>query len=294
MIVVKLMGGLGNQMFQYALGRRLAHDRDVPLKLDLSWFSSQQLRKYQLDCFNLKAEIASIDEINDLLRRSQTDLFSRFRRKARSYFPFLNRNFVRQKGRLFDPRILQAPSNIYLEGYWQSEKYFQPIGYIIRKELTYNGPISESGQRMIEIIEASTSVSIHIRRGDYFSDIRTKQHHGVNLSEYYNNAIKFFQSSIGDCHFIVFSDEPEWVMENLQIPGRVTYIPRDSEDIDTEHLFLMSQCNHNIIANSTYSWWAAWLNNSSQKVVVAPLDWFKDPESNRITVDLIPKEWKRL
>jgi hypothetical protein len=289
MIITKLMGGLGNQMFQYSLGYRLAAERNVQLKLDVSWFALQETRNFQLRPFDINAEFATVDEIEDVLRNTRTDFSSRVIRKTQRYLPLYKRRLIRQQGLGFDPGIFKITANTYLDGYWQSEKYFKPIEDALRREFRYIGPISESGRRTIDMIEASTSASIHIRRGDYVSNAKTSEYHGVCSMDYYERSIKFLLSSTRDCHFFVFSDEPEWAMANIRIPGRVTYLARDSEDHDAEQLFLMSLCKNHIIANSTFSWWGAWLSSSSNKTVIAPAKWFNKPELE--TEDLIPAEW---
>jgi len=293
MIIVKLMGGLGNQMFQYAAARRLSNVNNVPLKFDLDWFedhSTDIKREYELNIFNIQAEIATPDEIGNLKEPAgKPPLFSRIKKKLQ-----LNhkQTHIRQKHYHFDPDILKLGSNIYFEGYWQSEKYFKDINDIIRKEFTLKPEPDRLNRKMADSIRSSDSISLHVRRGDYISNEITNKYHGTCSPEYYNNTIEIITSKVKTPHFFVFSDEPEWTKENLDIKYPATYIDHNGPENAYEDLRLMSLCKHHIIANSSFSWWGAWLNPSPDKIVIAPSKWFSDSSIN--TNDLIPGNWIRI
>ena len=211
MIIVKLMGGLGNQMFQYALGQRLALERGVPLKLDLSWFDNQNKRKFELDQFNITAEIASPKDIKELLPFSRSHLLRGAYNRVEQWIPYQKRFiFKEQSFGNFDPRVLKVIRIRYFDGYWQSEKYFKPIEARIRADFTLKQPLSSADQALAAEVYANPhSVSIHIRRGDYVSDYNTIQVHYVCTPDYYNEAMRLINVRLkGRAFFYVFSDDP--------------------------------------------------------------------------------------
>ncbi len=296
MIIVRLMGGLGNQMFQYAAGRRLAHIHNVHLKLDLSWFNNIEnvntARRYELHVFNIIADTASPEEVA-LLKRDKMSVFPEGIKKfINAINLFKVSTWIREKHYHFDPAILKLTDNVYLEGYWQSEKYFKDIEAIIRKEFTIKEPLSGKNKEMAELIRSSAAVSIHIRRGDYVTNPSTNQFHGVCGLDYYSNCIEKIAGMIKKPHFFVFSDEPEWAQNNLKLHYPTKIIAHNAAGMAYEDLRLMSQCRHHIIANSSFSWWGAWLNPDPDKKVFAPKRWFKTNEYN--DADLIPKSWLRV
>ena len=289
MIIVKLMGGLGNQMFQYAAGRRLAHLHRAVLKLDLSWFGStlavETRRRYELGAFNIQEQVASPEEAG----RFREGFFLR---RFGFLFPFRKRRHILEQHYHFDPDILQLPDNVYLEGYWQSPKYFPDIQDIIREEFTVRSEPDGGNRRMAEEIAGTESVAIHVRRGDYVSNTATSNRHGTCPMEYYQTAMKTISGGVRHPHFFVFSDDPMWARENLSwiAPGIV--IDQNGLDKAFEDMRLMSLCKHHIIANSSFSWWGAWLSKNPEKIVIAPEQWFQDKNMN--TDDLIPTKWTRL
>lgn len=290
MVIVKLMGGLGNQMFQYALGRSLALARSVPLKMDLSWFNQQASRFYRLHHFNVSADIATEEDVTGLL--GGPDQVSKIARLFWRVKPYYRRPWVRQRYPGFDPNILQAPDRVYLEGYWQSEKYFTEIEMIVRQELTVRHLPDPVNQAMANRINEVESVSLHVRRGDYVSNPVTYQYHGVCPPEYYQAAMKAVTKVVKQPHIFIFSDDIGWVQENLDQDFPMTYVAHNGPDKDYEDLRLMSQCQHHIIANSTFSWWGAWLCVNPSKSIVAPERWFAS--ADRHTPDLLPDSWHRI
>ena len=291
MIITKLKGGLGNQLFQYATGKRLALDRNVPLKLDISSYDNQPLaetpRKYELGYLNTESEIATIEEIKNL--KYPYGIFSKCWR-------FTKQKIFRQFYTGYNPSILKIPKSYYLEGYFKNEEYFKPIEEIIRKEIALKEPFGPKGQTAKEEIEKTIiPVSLHIRRGDYAQDSTTAAYHGTLPIEYYRKAMAFLIEKIGPFQLFVFSDDINWAKENLtfESPSQLPVHFVSCEEIkDYEELFLMSLCKHNIIANSSFSWWAAWLNQNSDKIVIAPKRWLAKTGNDYYKE--IPQPWIKI
>lgn len=294
MVIVKLIGGLGNQMFQYAVGRGLAHKLGVELKLDISAFVNHEMRKYSLGIFNIKENFASPKEILKLTVAypGTIERMARWildRRAGPRQLP----SFIREKKKcFFDPDILNLTGEVFLEGYWQSEKYFCDIDGIIRQEFTEKTSLTLKSKEFLRQIVSCESVNIHIRRGDYVSNPRTNAHHGTCSLDYYHRSVERITQAVKSPHFFVFSDEPEWACDNLKLDYQTTYIDHNGEDKDYEDLHLMSQCKYHIMANSSFSWWGAWLSNYPDKIVIAPKKWFNDYPTD--TCDLCPEDWIRL
>lgn len=289
MIVVKLTGGIGNQLFQYSLGRHLAEINNTKLKIDISSYESYDLHGYELNKFNIQEQYPSNEEL-ETINKFSNGIYERLKRKifnfASQYSP---PNIIEKDTFLFDPKILKMTGDIYLDGYWQSEKYFVGIEEIIRNELTIKLPQQDLNKEVSEMIGSSNSVSIHIRRGDYISNQETYKKHGVCEMSYYQECILRLCEKVNNPFFYLFSDDPEWVRENFYLDFPIKIIDFNSKDKSYEDLRLMSQCKHNIIANSSFSWWGAWLNNNKNKLVFAPKKW-QVSGSNEFK-DLVPKKW---
>lgn len=287
MIIIKLIGGLGNQLFQYALGRRLAYDHNTALKLDLSWFQKQILRTYQLDGLNISADIASSEEIASMTHPRLSGWMGRMEQA------FQQHRVVREKTLSFDPFIVQrTPRNAYLIGYWQSEKYFLDIANELRQELTYRSPPNRVNEDIMQLTLDTNSISLHVRRGDYISNPETSRILGFSGVDYYQKCIQMLASEVTDPHFFVFSDDMEWVKSNLTINYPVLYIDHNPVNHESEDFRIMKTCKHHIIANSSFSWWAAWLASYPQKRVLAPRRWFNDESID--SQDLVPASWIRI
>lgn len=295
MIIVKLHGGLGNQMFQYAVGRKLSLLNKTELKLDLSFLLDRTprpnftYRDYNLNIFNLNIEFATQKEIKPFI----SYLDSRIKRKIYTYL-FLGRNnkYIDEKQFTCDPDILKLTGNLYLDGYWQTEKYFSDIKNILCNDFTIKIPQDKKNQEMTKIIKNTNSVSLHIRRGDYIENKQIYNVHGICDLDYYYNCINLFLKKLKNPHFFIFSDDHQWAKENLKLDCPMIFIDHNDASKNYEDLRLMSQCRHNIIANSTFSWWGAWLNQNHHKIVYAPQKWFSD--SSRNTKDLISDQWIKL
>ena len=285
MICVKLFGGLGNQLFQYAAARQLADTHHTDLFFDLTWFKSPPLgntkRDFELSNYNIKFH--TLNGIDKFLCRL-------YGIRGLNKLPVLPKKFhlYKEAGFNFEPVFFDLPDSSYLDGYFQSFKYFELIADQIRNELS---PVTDYGKLDLEVkskIESVESVSIHVRRGDYVTSKASMKTLGVCDLDYYDRAINEIVRRLGDPHFFIFSDDPEWSKENLKVPGSVTYVSHNSGPTAFQDIRLMSICNHHIIANSTFSWWGAWLNSSKEKIVITPKKWFSNGMSSKT---LIPENW---
>jgi hypothetical protein len=192
----------------------------------------------------------------------------------------------------FDPGFFDLPEDVYIEGYWQTEKYFRDIADEIRREFRPRNPISGLDLRMSAEVERSESVSVHVRRGDYVSNARARRTHGTCTEEYYGGAMQEIARATEDPKFFVFSDDISWCRAHLKVGFSLTFVSHNGGEAVHRDLHLMSRCKHNIIANSSLGWWGAWLNSHSNKMVVAPKRWFAKGDIN--TIDLLPATWKTL
>jgi len=286
-IIVKLQGGLGNQLFQYAAARALSWKRRAPLKLDLSVYGIDRLRSFSLDAFQLVAQIASHSEINEMIHPDRQPR-SRLYRAAVRLGLLKRASLLRESQWRFYPEILTAPGSCYLDGYWQSHRYFADCPGLIHKEFTLRQPLSTRARELTEQMQDGNSVSLHIRRGDYANNPVTEAYHGLCSPEYYAAALARVEQQFGDFQVFVFSDEPAWARENLSCRHPTVFIDR-AIGSDAEELIVMSHCRHHVLANSSFSWWGAWLPNAAEGIVIAPKKWFNDPEPD--TSELLPPHW---
>lgn len=290
MIIVRLIGGLGNQMFQYSLGRTLSLKCHSDLYFDISLLEKPlpniTPRHYELDIFNIKGYIASPDLLKHVSFSRKDVIRLGIRKLFTGEMVF---QYVKEKNPNFHDEILSLPDNVYIDGYWQSAKYFSEIADIIRKEFSFVNPPSAINQELLEEIEVCNSVSVHIRRGDYISNPVTMKFHGALGIDYYMQALNLIRNKIKDPHIFVFSDDISWVMNNLKTDLPIHFIDHNGTEKDYEDLRLMSNCKHHIIANSSFSWWGAWLCDNSDKQIYAPKKWFNTPDID--ARNLIPDSW---
>ncbi len=288
MIIVKISDGLGNQLFQYAFGRKLALLRNISIKLDLSWFKTNNAREYKLRQFNIVENFASDKELKKIKKYQKKNGKKYF---LHNYFNSDSSIYIKQKQFPFDIDMLNAKKYAYLDGYWQTPKYFNGIENILREEFTLKDEPSIQYKQIDSQIKASSSISLHVRRSDYLTLKRISEIFGTCPPNYYHKAIQEMAKNNKNPTFFIFSDDIGWVRENIQINYPTVFVSNGKLK-DYEELILMSKCEHNIIANSTFSWWGAWLNNNPNKVVIAPKKWFK--ETSKSAKDLIPESWMKL
>jgi hypothetical protein len=292
MIIVNLKGGLGNQMFQYACGRALSLRNGEILKMDISGFArtstSDTPRVYSLSEFNIASNtIASEKEIQKL--KYPYSIISKGWR-------FIKAKISREGNIGWNKHIFSKTGTVYLDGFWQTEKYFSDCKNTIRQEFTLKNPLGSEARVIAgkvgtdRVSPLSPSVAIHIRRGDVARDAKKNLYYGICTTEYYANALAYMAKRLGNFRVFIFSDDIDWVKENMLINQPVTYI--SGKMTDCEELILMSMCNHAIIANSSFSWWGAWLNKNPQKIILAPKEWITKAHYRH--KDTVPPSWIRI
>jgi len=289
MVIVKLIGGLGNQLFQYAAGKHLAHINHTELKLDITGFEEYKLHAYSLNHFNIKEDLATKEEVMQFKKYQSRNgrlwfLYNHFIADSTKYA--LERQFN------FDQRILELKPPVYLDGYWQTERYFKDIEQIIRADFTIKEPLSGKNKEVADLIENTSAVSLHIRRADYVTNATANASHGTCDIDYYKKATTIISEKVNAPHFFVFSDDMPWAKDNIILNFPTTYVDHNDASTNYEDLRLMSLCKHNIVANSSFSWWGAWLNQNPQKIVIAPKQWFKTQKMD--TRDIAPSTWIRI
>lgn len=282
-------------MFQYAFGKTLAIKNNTDLVLSTAYLQSKlpfkkwstQMR-YELAIFNIHATIESNIFSGKLLYPiAKTEYL------LRTKINEIQLNKIEESQFSFQSDLLNGKDNSFVKGNFQSEKYFKSIEPIIRQEFTFKRALSGKNAEWKDKIENCNAVSIHIRRGDYISiQANAKKFEQTSLS-YYDSAIQCIANQLKNPVFFVFSDDTTWVKQHLKSDFPLHFIDNNNT-ADTSHLDmqLMSLCQHNIICNSTFSWWSAWLNINPQKIVIAPQKWFADVSIN--SQDIIPDEWIKL
>lgn len=298
MIIVKLMGGLGNQLFQYAAGRALSLKLNQPLKLDISMYEGPDQggvtkRVYELHRYNIEAEIATpaetaglINKKPSILKRAIAKYISKTKLAPHEF------HFFKEKSFAFDPEFAKINQSVYLEGHWQSEKFFAAYAARIAAEFTLKETPTGENAKLLAKIKNCDSVALHIRRGDYANNPEVMRTHNLLPLSYYQNAIAILEKSVENPMFYIFSDDPSWAAENLKINHPVICITNNDSDHGYEDLRLMAACQHNIIANSSFSWWGAYLNSNPAKQVYAPAKWFAKEDID--TKDAVPDSWVRV
>ncbi len=288
MITVRLIGGLGNQMFQYAIGRRLSLEREVPLAVDLGWFGHQARgdtpRSYELGCFAADASAQKVSLRLPEPSNKAEQVLGKLRALMRPVpDPW------RQRGMSFDPSVLAVGSSAHLVGFWQSERFFDSVAPRIRRDFRPIQPPSEEARSLHDSIAVSRSISVHVRRGDYVTNAAANRFHGTPDRAYYRRALEAI--GVEGAHLFVFSDDPRWCLANLDLGGPMTVIGGHDRPA-AEDMLLMSACEHHVIANSSFSWWGAWLDPSPKKKVVAPARWTADADTN--SQDVYAAGWLRV
>ncbi|TRZ52980.1 alpha-1,2-fucosyltransferase [bacterium] len=286
MIIVKLMGGIGNQMFQYAMGRCLSLRKEEKMKLDKTGFETDELREYNLNHFNIVESFATAEEKKP---------FKKYQRKPGKMWYWYNHTIADSSKYAIDelfyfqPNILQLKGPVYLDGYWQTEKYFKEYEDIIRQDFTLKKEPTGKDMEIAKQILETNAVSVHVRRSDYVSNPVNANYFGTFGPEYYREAERIISKKIANPHFFVFSDDAEWVKKNIFFKSKTTYVNHNDASKNYADLWLMSLCKHHIIPNSSFGWWGAWLNRNPNKIVIAPKKWIQKPSVN--TKDVIPDSW---
>jgi hypothetical protein len=295
MVISRLSYGLANQMFQYATGRALALRNKQLLKLDLSFFDLDSVsgrsahEEYGLQIFKGIEQIGVIpnDEVRSIRYQYEDKLVHRSLNKLKKTLglqPLYTYCWEKELLK-FEIDILDKKGKIiYLNSYFQNELYFRDMEKIIRKDFEFkNSTIDKFNTDLGETMQNEESISVHIRRGDYV---------GVRFIapiEYYQKAMAYLANKLRNPSFYIFSDDPEWAKLNLKTESNSSYITHNVASESYKDMYLMSKCKHNIIANSSFSWWGAWLNSNKNKIVISPTEWF--PEKGVSASDVVPSSW---
>lgn len=276
-------GGLGNQLFQYAAARSLALKHGCPVVLDAHWFDHppprDTPRALELMRYRVALRLASASE------QAQ---FRWMRGKLSRHLRLHPLHLVCEKGYGVHAPALDAPKHSYLLGHWQSEAYFAGIRGELLQEFTPKAPPGAADLALMHHMQRGTPVSVHVRRGDYLSSKTAAQFHGLCSLDYYRTAIGLVAQRVSDPVFFIFSDDPEWTRAHIAPAFPCHYVSHNRPEHAFQDLRLMSMCQHHIIANSSFSWWGAWLAPAQSGMVVAPATWFA---SGRPCPDLIPSRW---
>lgn len=289
MIVICLSGGLGNQLFQYAFGRVLSLKNKNELYFYDGLLNKKKsfltYREYKLHHFRINIKLANKKDLEIFEKKSILSIIKNIAGKSdyKIYQDF-------KIG--FKKELLKITEDIFLEGYFQSPKYFDSIRNLLLSEIQIKEKemLNKKENEFINMINNSVSVSIHIRRGDYFNNKATNKMHGVCTIDYYNNAINYIQNLFNkNCTLYIFSDDVNWVKQNFKIEIEHFYASDYILNKDYLELLCISYCQHQIISNSSFSWWGAWLNKNPNKIVICPEFWYRDYPTK--SIDLIPKNW---
>ncbi|MEY8216260.1 MAG: alpha-1,2-fucosyltransferase [Colwellia sp.] len=286
MVKVKIIGGLGNQMFQYATAKALAVKHNTEVSANISAFSSYEVHPLSIDKLSCKCKF---DSRGDFLSKMLD--FSYFRKTFSKFSHFFNVHI--EKDLSYNAELFNSDIGVSLFGYFQSEKYFLNIRELLLEEFSLSAPLAKHEATIENRITESDSVAIHIRRGDYISNKSANSVHGTCENDYFINALSNLKKSnlLSDATVLfIFSDDIEWCQDNLSFEYQTVFV-KGSSDRPEVDIHLMSKCKHQIISNSTFSWWGAWLNTNPNKCVIAPLQWFKTLHDS---TDIVPEQWKRL
>lgn len=287
------MGGLGNQMFQFAAGYALASKRRVPLVLDISSYQNYGLHHgFELArIFNTDIRIAKLSDVKSVIGwQGNTYAYRPLRNKYLS--SIRHSRWIVEPHLHFWPDFFNASDDCYLDGYWQSAHYFANIQTEIKKIFTFSAPLTGQNIQAAEIIKDTNAVCLHVRRGDYANNPKTLAFLGLCSLGYYENAIKHVREHVANPTFFVFSDDINWCKSVLNLPSTSQYISHNGGYHSYLDMQLMSLCKHHIISNSTFSWWGAWLSDGTDAIKIAPTPWFsqRDVSDN----SMVPDSWFKL
>ncbi len=295
MIVVKLQGGLGNQMFQYAVSSILALKSKSNVKIEDSFFENTEKskgftpRQFELSVFDNHYQFVTLKEIDCFTKLSK---FNQLKKYYGLNYPMV----FMEPSLKYDAAVLKLKAPVYLEGYFQSYHYLEGFESFVKDLFSFSTMnLDEKNKNILAEINNTETVSVHIRRGDYVNDKLTQQFHGNCAKEYYLEAIHRMEQKSKGLTYVFFSDDIAWVKEEFaDLLVKKIFVDENNGSASWKDMFLMTHCSHNIIANSSFSWWGAWLNSFSEKTVIAPKKWFLNTDANEKTKDLIPESWIRI
>ncbi len=282
MITINIAGGLGNQMFQYAVAKCLSLKHNSQLTLDTTFFintpENDTSRKFQLDIFNIKTDAIIVNK-------------NIFKKYIRLLYRMILRPLSDDQQILIFNFLLKIGLPVYLTRHFQNEKYFIEIKDTLLREFTLKSKLGDEAEKIKNLMANSNSISIHVRRTDYLKQMDFFGNCSIN---YYQKALGEIIEKIGNekIELFISSDDIPWTKKNLAFNYPTHFISNLALIPNYEEMYLMSLCKHNIIANSTFSWWGAWLNQNKDKIVIGPKYWFKDKTSKEL--EILPKEWLQL
>ena len=291
MVTVLLSGGLGNQMFQYAAAKSLAIRLNTTLSVDLYTFlknTQATVRPYELGIFNIE----DVVETSSLKAKAVTKARP-FIQKHRSFFQRLG-VFTDTYAILYQPTFEALTGDVIMSGYFQNESYFNNIPELLRKDFSFKYPLTGKNKDIAGQVSENQSIAVHIRRGDYLNK-NSQSNFAILEKDYYEKAINYISAHVKNPKFYVFSEDFDWIKDNLNFKEfPVTFIDWNKGKDSYIDMQLMSLCKHNIIANSSFSWWSAWLNNNEEKRVIAPERWFVDEQKNKLLDCFYPQGWIKI
>lgn len=292
--IVKFNGGLGNQMFQFACALALSKKFNTEITMDFSWFEEVKThinvtpREFEMNVFNLDYQMATLEDLSKVIKTDKRLLLEKFLGNILKInkFKSLKNRYLQKFAHEYDKKVFESDEYLLYEGYFQNEKYFKHLRKELLEMYQIKSEIDEQNQRVLDEIKSKNSISLHVRRGDYLTLDGAKRCHGVCPLKYYQKAVKYIAKKVTDPHFYIFSDDIPWVIENLKPEYPYTVVDFNSNKGFLD-MNLMKNCKHNIIANSSFSWWGAWLNENPSKIVIAPKKWLCEKQKDSI----IPKNW---
>lgn len=292
MVIVKVMGGLGNQMFQYAFGKCIENRLHYKVKYDISYYENIPLGDTKRNVYITKLigreDIATQDEIEAICNQD----YKKINKVLKKIGLYKSRRRYEEPGEILD--LQKIEDDMYLSGYWQSEKYFYEFKDLIRKEFCFAKQLEDSKAKEIlkEIGKYKNTVSIHVRAGDYLTEVNKKTFGNICTSQYYIKAYYYVKNLYPEAKCFLFSNDVEWTVNNISLPyDEITIVSSQlSEAEEWIELYLMSMCTINVVANSSYSWWAAWLNENIDKVVICPTKW----TNQKVSENVICGDWIRI
>lgn len=286
LLIVKFNGGLGNQMFQWAFARGLEKKTGLKVVFDMSYFCKKYARLFELGVFKI-----NVNPVKNFWTKFKIGFAWKFRRLLAGK-QFAGLNLYCEPHFEYDEKVFEVRPNTYIEGFFQSEKYFKHVEKELREDFEFIPTPDNQNQAIIERIKSTEAVSLHIRRGDYIQKKRYQDVYSTCSLDYYKRAVEYITKTVENPTLFIFSDDKNWVKENLKLSYESVYVDNNSGIKSFEDMRLMSLCKHNVIANSSFSWWGAWLNNNKEKIVIAPKKWFND--ESVVQTDIIPENWIRL
>lgn len=295
MIVVQLIGGLGNQLFQYAAAKSLSLYHETELQLDVSSFLRTELPDLEVprdfEMYNFKGVNERSVDVNTLVNNKEYSFLSE--KGLERLLPNYKRGIYKEPFYHFDNNFFKSRKNVFLKGGWQSYKYFDKFQNNIVNALQLKDNLIDAGEKTLyETAGSGGVVSVHVRRGDYLRKPIILEWHGIMGKEYYAEAFEQISKRSTINKVLYFSDEPEWVANELLPIMHGEIISGKISKSQYQDFYLMQHCSHNIVANSSFSWWAAYLNPNPDKIVIAPKRWFNKAPYD--TKDLIPENWIRI